>query len=350
MRVLVAGAGAAGSWIGGALAAGGASVALVARGAHGDAIRRQGLTLHGDSGRRVVHVHAPVFPRVGEAAAGDPYDAVLVCVKSYDTAALADELVRLPGVRRVVGFQNGVGNEAVLADRLPGWTIIPASLTTGVTLVEPGIVEGGARGGIALARVPGEDEWTDRLADLLRGGGLSVLTCPDGVPLKWSKLLLNMLGNATCAILRWPPGRVFADRGVFELEHRAWLEAIAVMRALHIGPIALPGYPVDTYVRVARRLPAPWLHRLVGGTLARARGTRMPGAAIDLAAGRPHTEVEVLNGAVVQAGARAGVATPVNRVLAELAMDLSAGRVDPAAFIDRPAALIEAVRNIERGK
>lgn len=359
MKALVAGAGAVGSWVGGALGATGVDVTLVARGTHGAAMTDAGLTLRGVGGRWAVHTRPRVVARVADAAPAAPFDIVLVAVKSYDTAAVAAELAEADVTRCVVSLQNGVGNEAVLADHIPGCAVAPATLTTGVSIPTPGVVEGSRKGGVGVApaappagtpAVPPLDASAEPhaaiLAELvarLLDAGIDARLYPDGAALKWSKLLLNMLGNATCAILAWPPDRAFNDPRVFAIEHAAWREALAVMRAHGIPPIALPGYPVATYARFGGALPTRWLYMLAHRSLARARGGRLPGVAADLAAGRIRSEVEVLNGAVALAGARACIATPVNQVLRDLVFDLAAGRQPRHAFADQPAALCAAV-------
>lgn len=340
LRVLVAGGGAVGSWVGGALAAGGARVTLVARGEHGAAVAAAGLTLRGAGGARIVHVHPTVVARIADAAGLGPFDLTLVAVKSYDTAALAAELAQAASSTCVASIQNGVGNEELLAAALPAIPIIPATLTTGVALIQPGVVEGAAKGGIGLGRTAGGEALVADLAAGLEAGGLTVSLFADAVAMKWSKLLLNLLGSATTAILDWPPARVFADRRLFEVERRAWLEALAVMAALGLHPVALPGYPVPQYARLIRRTPPSLLHTLAWRKLAGGRGDRLPGVAADLRAGRPHSEVEVLGGAVVRAGTAAGVATPVNRALTELVTDLAAGRRARSDLAGRPEALL----------
>jgi 2-dehydropantoate 2-reductase len=333
MRVLVVGAGAVGSWLGGHLVAGGADVTLVARGAHGAALTAGGLVLQ--AGEVTSHVSPRVVPDLSAAGGQGPYDCGLVCVKSYHTAGLAGELAAAGPPPRLVSFQNGVGNEAVLAAALPGCQVLPATLTTGVAVGPPGTVQGGHRGGVGL---PDADAAED-LARALAAGGLVVQRYRDPAAMKWSKLLLNCLGGATAALLGWPADRVFRDRRLFDLERAVWLEALAVMDALGLRPVGLPGYRVERYAALVRRLPAGLLYRLAAGRLAGARGGRMPGLAADLADGRTESEVEVLHGAVAAAGAARGVATPVCRTLAACLRDVAAGRRPRDAFADRPEAL-----------
>jgi hypothetical protein len=75
----------------------------------------------------------------------------------------------------------------------------------------------------------------------LTSGGLRARRLEDAASMRWSKLLANLLGNATSAILDMDPGDVYRDRGLFDVERRQLREALAVMRALGLRPLALPG-------------------------------------------------------------------------------------------------------------
>ena len=121
---------------------------------------------------------------------------------------------------------------------------------------------------------------------------------------------MNILANASCAILDWTPAHVMADPVASRLEARAWQEALAVMACLGVRPVTLAGYPFPLLAPVARRLPPDWLARGLRGTVSGARGDKMPSLHIALGVGRP-SEVDWLNGAVARYGAQAGVPTPV---------------------------------------
>jgi 2-dehydropantoate 2-reductase len=348
MKVLVCGAGAVGCWLGGSLAAGGAEVTLLARPAQAEALLRDGLTLR--RGRRTTRVRPGVVLLLDSPGARSSYEIALVAVKSYATAGLAVAL-RASDVPTLVSVQNGIGNEGALAAALPDRRVIAGTLTTGVTLRRPGVVEAGRSGAVGLATCPSGDATAaalDELARAFTAGGIGVRRYADGTAMKWSKLLLNLLGSATPAILGWSPAQVFADRHLFGVERQAWLEADAVMRALGRRPVALPGFPVPVFVALARQLPEGWLYRLAARRLAGARGRRLPSVAADLAAGRAETEVDVLNGAVVRAGAATGVATPVNGVLAELVTDLADRRLARAELAGRPELLLARVEAARR--
>ncbi|MFN2115865.1 MAG: ketopantoate reductase family protein [Anaerolineae bacterium] len=360
MRVLVVGSGAAGSWVGGHLAAGGADVTMVARGETETALRRDGLTLV-EPGRttRLMPAVEPSLAAALQSAekAEEPFDVVLVAVKSYHTEDVGRELAAAASqglIRHIVSVQNGVGNEETLADLAPDVPIHPWIVTTAIYTGPTGTITANGKGGVGLGPAhelatgpdgtAAAEEVRAELLELLRRGGLEAVEFDHGPALKWSKLLLNELGSATTAILGWTPERVFTDRRLFEIERAAWLEALAVMRAAGMQPVALPGYRVPLMALAASVLPTGPAHALLARPLAGGRGDRLPGTAADMAAGSARTEVEVLAGAVAAAGEKLGVATPVNRVLADLAAGIASGAIAREEYAGRPEALLAAVR------
>ena len=162
--------------------------------------------------------------------------------------------------------------------------------------------------------------------------------------LKWSKLLLNLLANAQCAILDWTPAQVMADPAASRLEALAWQEAFAVMAALGIRPVAMAGYPLPLLAPLARRLPASWLARGLQGIVSGGRGSKMPSLHVALAAGR-RSEVGWLNGAVARYGREAGVATPVNRTLTDVLTAVTNDKNRREDWCARPDAIAARVKS-----
>lgn len=73
------------------------------------------------------------------------------------------------------------------------------------------------------------------------------------------------------------------------------------------------------------------------------RGTKMPSLQLDLVAGRTTTEIDALNGAIVRAGQRLGIAAPVNQTLTELLKGIATGQLIWTDYQDQPAKLFAAV-------
>lgn len=157
--------------------------------------------------------------------------------------------------------------------------------------------------------------------------------------MKWSKLLTNLTGNATSAILDEPVGALFADPRSYRIELAVLRECLAVMAALGLRPTDLPGTPVRALAlgtKLPRFIAQPALAKALGG----GRGDKMPSFHIDLRSGRGQTEVRFLNGAVAEAGAAHGVPTPVNRLLTDTLEALSSGQLPLDTYRHNPDALL----------
>ncbi|PKO21924.1 MAG: 2-dehydropantoate 2-reductase [Chloroflexi bacterium HGW-Chloroflexi-1] len=352
MRVLVIGAGAVGSLLGARLALAGHAVTLVGRPALVEAVRGRGLTLiEPDGCRRAAEVavvgdiaaafaesaHKPGF---SEKPGLYPfYDLALVTVKAYDTATVIVELTaatRTPPP--LLTLQNGVGNEEALAAAVGADRVLAGALNTPVSVPAPGHVQvHRPTYKIGLAPVAAGAA-VDAVAAALTGAGFTVGCFADYRGLKWTKLLMNILANASSAILDWTPAQVMADPVASRLEAGAWQEALAVMAASAIRPVALAGYPFPLLAPLARRLPVAWLARGLRGFVAGGRGSKMPSLHAALNAGK-RSEVGWLNGAVTRYGREAGVATPINARLTDILTASTEGRAVWDDYRGRPERL-----------
>ncbi len=273
-------------------------------------------------------------------------DLAIIAVKSYDTDGAIETLRRaLPAGSdaTLLTPQNGVGNEERLAGAFGADRIVAGALTVPLERRPDGTIVAANRGGLALAPVGGvAHNW---LLAALGRTPIPLKVVSDYRALKWSKLALNVVANASCAILDILPARLVKLDGPFGLEIDAMRETRAVMAALDLRAVDLPRYPLRALQAVAT-LPRPLAERLLANRIAGARGHKPPSLLLDVRAGRGLTEVGVLNGAVAAAGARAGVATPVNAVFTQLT-ELVAR--DPSArerYRNDPAALLAAVAGV----
>jgi 2-dehydropantoate 2-reductase len=347
MNILVMGAGAIGCFVGGCLAGSGQQVTLVGRSVLMQKIAREGLIL-----RWPDQPPQTVFPATTTTIPHDPdFDFILLTVKAPDTLQVIKELAgfeNLPALTHktyFVSLQNGIGNEEQLASAFGRERVIAGTITIPIQAPQLGVIEvSKAKGGLGLAALQ-PSQPVKSLADALNRAGLTTLLYDDYRAMKWSKLLLNIVTNASSAILNLPPADIIARPELFDLEIRALQEGVAVMRAQGIRAVKLPGYPVDWLARLlsARWLPLAVTRTLLRPSLASGRGAKMPSLQIDLAAGRSTSEINVLNGAIVEAGQKFGVAAPVNQALTEILSSLVAGRLQWADYQNQPGKLIEAV-------
>jgi len=166
--------------------------------------------------------------------------------------------------------------------------------------------------------------------------------------MKWSKLLTNLLANATSAILDMTPDEVFSNPAAYRLEVLAQREALRVMAVLGYGVVDLPGTPVRLLSLGMRYLPPAVSQPLVRRFAGKGRGEKMPSFYIDLHSGRGMSEVDYLNGAVVRFGAQAGVPTPVNQMLNQTLLDLTRGSIPLEAFRHQPDRLAQLILDTEK--
>jgi 2-dehydropantoate 2-reductase len=317
MRVYVVGAGAVGKYFGGLLREIGATVDYA--------------------------------PRALEDVRAVEVDLAIVAVKAYDTTGAIETLRRAIGEGTAAAIlcpQNGVGNEERLAEVFGVDAIVSCALTVPIDRTRDGRSVAAGSGGIALAPV-GTQAYNWLIAAFERTG-LPIKVVTDYRSLKWSKLSLNIIANASCAILNVLPERLVHMEAVFDLEIRAIRETAAVMRALHLAAIDLPRYPVRALQAVVRA-PTPVARLALARRIAGGRGRKPPSLLLDLRAAKGQTEVDVLCGAVAAAAARLELAAPVNAIYARVLSDIAHMPQLWAKYRERPDTLVaEAKVEIRR--
>lgn len=314
------GAGAVGGVVAGRLAAAGHDVAVVARGAHLEAIRRDGLTLRQPSGDTVVKLDAYEHPK--DAGLDAATDVVVLGMKGMDTEAA---LVALDGFDGpVVCLQNGVANERAALRHfvsvygvhviLPGSHLEPGVVTAHCAPV-PGILD--------LGRYPsGSDATAAALARDLESAGFVSQPREDIMRWKYRKLLMN-LGNAVEALC----GRV---DGVDEAAAPVREEGEAVLR--------LAG--VDVASAAEDRERRGDIMRWPGGatmSTGRAGGSSWQ----SLARGTGTVEADYLNGEIVLLARLHGATAPANETARRLVQRAAREGRPPGSMT--PAEFLEAV-------
>ncbi|MHB0859526.1 MAG: ketopantoate reductase family protein [Anaerolineae bacterium] len=348
MRILVLGAGAIGSLVGGRLAENEHEVGLVGRAQYVQAVRQRGLLLAEDGTTQRIKTLC-VGEQVGkvvEALGG--VDLAVLTTKGFDTHDACLALAPYLGDSgHLLLLQNGVGGEELAAEVLGARRLVSGVVTWVVAAVEPGhYAVLGHKGGIGVAPVETGSLGVSLVHELLVRAGFTCRQYADYRALKWSKLLLNMLGNALPAILDLPSSEVFADPRLYALELAAFREALAVMRRLGIRPVQLPGYPAGTLALLMGALPAAASRPLMARLVAGGRSGKKPSLQLDLERGRTRSEVSYLNGAVVSAAERLELGVPANRALTETLEGIAAGGIPWASLRHNPEALLERARTL----
>jgi 2-dehydropantoate 2-reductase len=340
MRFLCFGTGAIGTYIGGSLALSGNEVVFLDRPEVAEALRQSGLRLGLPEGERGL-TNPTITADLNMALALGPFDAALLAVKAFDTPALLETLA--PAAQQippVVSFQNGVENEPAIAAALGKDWVIPATVTTAVGRRGAGSIVVERLRGIGITTV---HPLSAALLDAANQAGLRAKGYSNPAAMKWSKMITNLITNATSAILDMTPGEIFARSDLYCIENRQLREALRVMRAQNIPVVDLPSTPVRLLALVIERLPRSISRPLLARAVGAGRGAKMPSFHIDLVAGRRKSEVDYLNGAVVRYGRKFHVSTPVNQVLNETLLAMVRGDVSRERYARSPEKLLAQI-------
>ena len=286
LKIAVMGAGAVGCYYGGMLARAGHPVVLVARPQHVAAIAHAGLRLQTQTFDEHIQVQASI-----EASAVRGADVVLFCVKSSDTEA-AGRLIEpfLQPDTLVVCLQNGVDNADRLRAVLPAHQVCAAVVYVATEMAGPGHVKHNGRGDLVIE--PSAD--SAAVAQVFAAAGVPTKVSDNVRGELWAKLILNCAYNAVSAISQLPYGKTVAGVGVQDVMRDVVAECLAIAKA---DGVTVAG---DVHAAVAQ--------------LAGSMPLQLSSTAQDLARRKP-TEIDYLNGFIVQRGQALGFATPANRVL-----------------------------------
>ena len=295
MQIAILGAGAMGSFFGGRLALAGHSVSLLdIDEAHLASIRAHGLRLSTDSGEQIVRNLVALRPE----EASKPVDLVIVFTKTmHTTAALAAASAVLGPDTVILSLQNGLGNAERLARSVSPDRVMVGVTTWPADKSEPGSVNSHGQGTIRLMNANGtHTSALEQTVQALNDADLSCHVDPDVWAAIWEKVAFNAALNSLCAVTQCMVGELTNTPDGEELALKIVSEVMAVARALGIS--ATEAHVVSN----------------VRDALAHHR-THRPSMLQDVLAGR-RTEIEAINGAVVEAARKVGVEVPHTHSLA----------------------------------
>jgi len=304
MRILVMGAGALGSAAGGFMARAGHDVHFVGRAPHMDAVARDGLRITGIWGDH--HVRGIVTHHAIGTAVGDPFDLVLLTVKSYDTTAAVEAIRPVVGDGTLVcAYQNGLGNAECIASAFGWGRTVGVRAIYGTRIAEPGTVEvtviaSPTALGVYAPEAPAER--VRAIAGAMDEADLPTVYTDDIRRVLWAKVTYNSALNPLSALLDVPYGalpenphsRAIMDDVVDEIY------AVAGAMGIALDPATPSAYQALFY------------EKLVPPTAAHYASMREDFRQ------RRRTEIDALNGAIVRHGDGHGVPCPANRLLTRL--------------------------------
>lgn len=297
MKICMLGTGSLGSTIGGTLAQGGSEVYFVDQWKeHIDKINENGLKMTDEKEDWYVKVDA----RTSAEGMGS-VDLVIVLVKSFATKEAVSQLKETNVIGEntlVMSLQNGLGNEETIAEVVGEANVISGKTYVGGRLLSPGYVSAGVKGKYTyIGELTGEI--TDRIqavCDEFNKAGLLCEVSDNIKGLIWDKLLINVAAGALCGITRLPYGPLYEEEYIKETAVAAIQEGIDVAKAAGVKLKSEdPEYP---WYAASEGLPETFKTSILQS----------------LELKRP-TEIDFINGSVVEWGKKFGIPTPVNRTL-----------------------------------
>ena len=282
------GSGGVGGYFGAKLQRAGERVTLVARGPHLDAIKRAGLAIRSASEGDTV-----VKPGVVERLEGvDRADAVLFCVKSFDTDDAAPQLWSVLGPDTpVLSLQNGVDNEDKIDAKLGAGRAMGGVAQVFATIESPGVIRHHAAGRIIFGELDGRiSDRAERLRDAFARAEVPVELSRTIRRALWEKYLLICAVGGTTAVTRETIGAVRGTPATWLLFRKIVEEVAARARA---SGVDLADDAVDQIMKFAETIPPANRASLAQDVL---QGRRL--------------ELEALHGHAARLGERLGVPTP----------------------------------------
>jgi 2-dehydropantoate 2-reductase len=292
--ILVAGAGALGSVVGGLLAVSGWPVTLLGRRAHLDAVRARGLLIDGLFGTHRVRGLECVTEARGR------YAGILLTVKAYDTAAMVATVAPLLAPDGfLISLQNGLGNVEAAQRVLGEDRVLGARVIFGAELVAPGHARVTVYADPVLI---GTGAAAERWAVALAAAGIPAEATTDLVAELWGKVLYNAALNPLGALLGARYGELAENPDTRAIMDTVIEEAFSVARAEHVA-LRWPDAIAYREAFYGRLVPSTAGHR--------------SSMLQDIERGRP-TEIDAMNGYIAARGAARGVPAPVNATLTRL--------------------------------
>jgi 2-dehydropantoate 2-reductase len=294
MKIAVIGAGGVGGTFGAALAKAGADVWFLARGAHLDAMRTNGLRIIGGRGEtHVVPTQATNDPTVI-----GPVDIVLFCVKLWDVESAGEHIRPLIGSgTAVIPLQNGIDAAERLIPILGAGAVMGGVAQVSATIEAPGVVR---QTGTFMKLIFGElaggrSARGDAFLALCRKAGFDADHSDRILTELWLKFIILATNSAITAATRLPFGKLRGDPDIMALFETATCEVVAVAKA---KGIPLPDDAAERNRAFVAGAPAAMMASMAHDLI---RGNRI--------------ELPWLSGKVVSMGRELGVPTPVHGVL-----------------------------------
>lgn len=308
MKILIFGAGSIGSVIGGFLSLKEHDVFLIGRNPHIDEIKKRGLEIKGIWGEHSVK-GLQCFENLLECEEKN-FDAVFISVRSYDTAIACEELNKNSVEAPIfISFQNGLGNVETIEKFFGEDKAAGARVIFGAKMLDPGVVEVTvyadkiAIGSLYRFASKGQRKMIQQIAEALNSAGISAFSTDYVISHLWSKVFYNGALNPLSAIFGVPYGRLLEVEEIREIMRNVIKEAFLVARS-EIGD-KLMWKSAEEYIE------------LFENSLVPSTSTHISSMVVAIQKGK-RTEIDAINGQIVERGVLRGISCPVNSTLVKI--------------------------------
>lgn len=296
MNITVFGAGSIGSLFAGRMAYSGFDVAVVGRDPHITEINKRGLKIIEDS-LEIMSQFPAVTDFQPEVVTPD---AVLVTTKAYDNSTVATSMMgKLTKETPIFVLQNGMGNEEVFCRNFPRNPIFRAITTEAAELIHPGIVKHVSFGKTSFGIIKGhENGYGPKIKDIMSDSGFNTKRTGNIQVKMWQKLLINATICPLGALLNVPNGKILQKSSIQQIFNAILSEGLAV---------------------TSRNLPDEDFSKtrdIILNVMEKTKDNRCS-MLQDIERGR-RTEIDYINGFIVQESGRLGLKAPVNAAIADL--------------------------------
>ena len=325
MKVLIVGVGAIGGVIAGRLLYAGVDVSLATRDeASAEATRRTGISIVGVGGE--VHIQHVDAHSVTDYS-GRPFDLIILATKGQQAIEAAPQLIQLLSPEgTLLPIQNG-GVPQLLGNQFGAERVLGGLSNLGATMLSRGRYEQRNAGHILIGELPGGDSKRTHTVEQWLGQAVGVRVTHNLRGAMWSKLLLNcsvttigaVLGSTMKEYIEHPAGR--------EVFERAYAEALSVALASGEQPEKMLVAPIPPQRGQTAEQEMPhnqWLSEVVAHY-----GNLKPSMLQDFERGRT-TEIDFINGYVVDLASRLETPVPLNRALVEIVKSITNGSATPS--------------------
>ncbi|MFH2011869.1 MAG: 2-dehydropantoate 2-reductase [Pseudomonadota bacterium] len=260
-----------------------------------DKINKNGLIIEGISGDHRVRLNQTTNPSdIGEA------DLVIICVKAYDTEKATEDSIPLIGKNTILlTLQNGSGNIETISKIVGKEKVIGGTTSQGATVLGSGHIRHAGRGETTIGELDGSlSSRVKNISNIFNSAGIDTKITDNVEGLIWSKLLINVGINALTAVLRLKNGELVEYSWSREILRMAVEEAMLVVKAKDIQL---------TYDNPVKKVE----------DVCKATATNVSSMLQDVLRAKK-TEIDYINGAIVNESERLIISVPVNKTLTGL--------------------------------